>query len=41
MEDECNCDEDIVAVGMVNRNVFLERERSVVDKGEVEMGRGS
>jgi hypothetical protein len=38
MEEESNCDEAIVAVGMTNTDLFLERERSVVDKGEAEYG---
>ena len=38
MEEESNCDEAIVAVGMMNTDLFLERERSVVDKGEAEYG---
>lgn len=31
MEDESNCDEDSVAVGMMSIDLFLEGERSVVD----------
>jgi hypothetical protein len=38
MEEESNCDEAIVAVGMMNTDLFLEREISVVDKGEAEYG---
>ncbi len=41
MEEESNCDEDMVAVGMMGIDLFLEREQSVVDKGEAGMCRGS
>jgi len=41
MEDESNCDEDMVVADMMSIDHFLEKERSVVDEVEAEMGRGS